>query len=967
MWKEAQRKNEQDNLAEDLRKLKRQLEEEKRRNADLEKQLSMFRKERTDSSGKRNFGSLISNDSELSKNSTHPIMLWEEDFSPAFDFISDLNRRGMTDLRHYFKSKPDELVDLLKKIEVTPLNHASQNLANAKEASNLFELIDPNSYDQIIDFFYAIQQKQYFLNSQTSFQTKNGETQFFAAQLTVARGFEHNYSRVIVAVTNVTESRLIELELQETNRQLTTLVGNLKGIIYRCLYDQNWTMLFASDSIKEMTGYTANEFIQRKQISFVQLMHPDDLERVSKTIQTAIASDQRFTAEYRIRTKSGDERWFWEQGTGVKNTSGKVETLEGYILDITEQKNARIKLDNERLHLRTVIETIPDLIWLKDINGNYLTCNPRFEQLFGAKEAEIIGKTDYDFVDKELADFFRKNDLTAMHTNQPTTNLEWVTFASDGRRALLETIKTPMRDSYDKLIGVLGIARDITVTKQHEEELKESKNWYEAIFNNTGTATCIVNEDSEIILMNDMFVQLTGYTETDMTNKAKWIDFVLPEDMKRMQQYHRERREAGKNPPKQYECKLINKQGQQHHILLNIDLIPGTTMSVASLLDISLRVNALDELKQSQEKYQNLVENVNDVIYELDRNWTVTYISPTVEAVTGYPAESYLGKHFMEVIAPEDHSIMQEVHQKFVETKKIAPFTFRVKTKDKSLVWIRISARPVLKDGQLIGSRGVAVNVTQHKITENELIQAKEDAEQANHLKSAFLATMSHELRTPLNTIIGFSKLMDHTVPKEEMIDMAGIIYNSGNHLLSIIESIFNLTLLQSRQVKLKTETFSLRDLQKNLQFYLGSELSKYKKAQLTTHFQHLDDRQEIDLTTDKTKLTQLLTNLLGNAVKYSDKGVIQYSYQIEDQDILFCVKDEGMGIPPGKQDIIFEHFRQIDDTNTRKHGGVGLGLAICKEIAELVNGDIWVESEHNQGSSFYFRLPGVVKVRKMR
>lgn len=1088
MWENAQHTNGQADLDETIDQLRQQLELERKKNVELTRQLILLEQGKRDSSRENLLKPNHWSELEMPKESNQPIMLWEEDFSPAFKFISALNRRGITDLRDYFRSRPDEMENLLRKISVTPLNHVSQTLADSRKAQNLLELLHPNTFEQIIDFFYAIQKKQYYLNSKTSFQTKHGKTAFFSAQLTVISGFEHDYSRVIVAVTNITETRQTELKLQETNRQLTNLIGNLNGMVYRCLYDQNWTMLFVSNPVVELTGYLSQEILYNNKISYAQLVHPCDLVRVSKTIQTAVESDQRFTVEYRIRTKSGEEKWVWEQGIGLKNREGKLEILEGCILDITdrknaeaarveieekfkksfqfssslilistadehsrileanerfeqvtgwkkkeylnmstldigiwadlkdreeyihllkteggvknkeydfrlksgevrnglvsgqlmhlkqgtvvlgiitditEQKNARIKLDNERLHLRTVIETIPDLIWLKDLDGNYLNCNPRFEQFFGAKEAEIIGKTDYDFVGKELADSFRKNDLAAMHANQPTTNLEWVTFASDGHRAFLETVKTPMRDANGKLIGVLGIARDITKTKQQEEDLRLSKNWYKAIFNNTGTATCIINKDSEIILMNDMFMQLTGYTETDLANKVKWIEFIAPEDLKRMQQFHQDRRETGKNPPKQYEFKLISKHGNQHQILLNVDLIPGTSMSVASLLDISIRVKALNELKQSQEKYQNLVENINDVIYELDGNWRITYISPSVQAVTGFKPESYLGKYFMEVVVPEDQASIQEIHIKFLETKTIGPFTFRIQTKDKQLVWIRISARPVFEGGQFIGSRGVAMNVTKQKAIEAELIQAKEEAEQANHLKSAFLATMSHELRTPLNAIIGFSQLMDHTVPQKDMIEMGQIIFNSGNHLLSIIESILNLTMLQSRRVKRRTETFFLSDLQKTLQFYLESELSKHKKPQLTSQFQLLEDSQKIELTTDKTRLTQLLTNLIGNAVKYSEKGVIRYTYKVEDQDIVFCVEDEGIGIPPDKLDIIFDRFRQVDDTSTRRHGGVGLGLAICKEIAELLKGDIWVESKHRQGSSFYFRLPGVVK-----
>ncbi|MBK5275168.1 MAG: PAS domain S-box protein [Desulfuromonadales bacterium] len=136
-----------------------------------------------------------------------------------------------------------------------------------------------------------------------------------------------------------------------------------------------------------------------------------------------------------------------------------------------ERKRAQDELAAERTMLRTLIDTIPDLIWLKDCDGVFLASNPEFERFFGAPESDIIGKTDYDYVDRELADFFRENDRKAMAAGVPVANEEWITYASDGHRALLETVKTPMYDSKGQLKGVLGIARDITVIKQTEEEL----------------------------------------------------------------------------------------------------------------------------------------------------------------------------------------------------------------------------------------------------------------------------------------------------------------------------------------------------------------------------------------------------------------------------------------------------------------------------------------------------------------
>ena len=879
---------------------------------------------------------------------------------------------------------------------------------------------------------------------------------------------------------------LTEAKLQETHRKLYTLIGNLNGIVYRCKNDSEWTMLFLSDAVFEMTGYTSAEILSGNP-SFTELMNQHDLKKVSDEMVKAIADDKRFTLEYRITTKQGKTKWFWEQGIGVREPNGQVNTIEGYIIDITdrkkieialseseekfkkafqsspavimltaaedgrfieandsfeqivgfskeeylgkttgdirlwanpsdretyvkllqtkglvknmefefrtktgeirnglvsghmlrlqtgevilgvltditEQKQSQIRLNNERIHLRTLLRTIPDLIWLKDPDGVYLNCNPGFEAFFGAKEADIVGKTDYDFVSKALADFFRQNDQNAMQANQPSVNHEWVTFASDGRRVLLETVKTPMFDAEGRLTGVLGVARDITQNKQNEEALKESENWYRAIFNNTGTATCIIDEDATLVLVNEKLEELIGYPKEELENKRKWPDFVDKKDLERMAKYHEDRRKNGDNPPKQYEFVLIDRWETRHHILLNIDLIPGTRMSVASLLDISARIQALNELRESREKYQNLVENVNDIIFELDGNWNFSYISPNSEVILGYRPETYIGKFFMDTIVAGDLKRIQAYLEEVLETKIAPQIDFRPKTADNRLVWLRASSKLIVENDIVVGVRGVCIDVTKQKEIEAELIHAKEEAEKADRLKSAFLASMSHELRTPLNAIIGFSNLIDESLPKETMIEMAGIIHNSGNHLLSIIESIFELAMLQSKESKLKVQKFHLADLLKNLQFFMNSELEKQDKTHIRTSFPAFDRSRHIVLQTDQTKLTQLLVNLLANAVKYTEKGEINMNWEMEGHAITFAVKDTGIGIPEEKQPIVFDRFRQVDDSITRKYSGVGLGLAICKEIAELLQGELWLDSEFGSGSTFYFKLGNVVE-----
>lgn len=189
--------------------------------------------------------------------------------------------------------------------------------------------------------------------------------------------------------------------------------------------------------------------------------------------------------------------------------------VHGVFRNITDRKKVEAELQSKEAHLSTLVQTIPDLIWLKDINGVYLTCNKMFEKFFGVPSAQIIGKTDYDFVDRELADFFRKHDRNAIAAGKPSSNEEWITFASDGKRVLLETIKMPMYDSKGKTIGVLGVGRDITARKQAEEQLRQSEKKYRTLIETMPDGVYRSTPDGKFIEVNNAMVKILGYNNKE--------------------------------------------------------------------------------------------------------------------------------------------------------------------------------------------------------------------------------------------------------------------------------------------------------------------------------------------------------------------------------------------------------------------------------------------------------------------
>ncbi len=245
------------------------------------------------------------------------------------------------------------------------------------------------------------------------------------------------------------------------------------------------------------------------------------------------------------------------------------------------------------------------------------------------------------------------------------------------------------------------------------------------------------------------------------------------------------------------------------------------------------------------------------------------------------------------------------------------------------------------------------------KSNELELIKAKERAEESDRLKSAFLATMSHELRTPLNAIIGFSGIIGKEMDSAEQEEYIKIINKSGKNLLNIIEDLFNISMIEAGNIRVDMEHFSFEKFRNQLNEILYSEIKSMDKPGLAIHYSPDPSHQDLYLFTDPNKLFQIFSNILKNAVKFTQHGSIEYGYTLGNgKEIIFFVKDTGIGISPDIQKIVFDKFRQADETFTRKFGGTGLGLSISKRLTELLSGSIWVESEPGKGSAFHFMIP---------
>lgn len=281
---------------------------------------------------------------------------------------------------------------------------------------------------------------------------------------------------------------------------------------------------------------------------------------------------------------------------------------------------------------------------------------------------------------------------------------------------------------------------------------------------------------------------------------------------------------------------------------------------------------------------------------------------------------------------------------------------------DGTIVSVLKSAMQIEYNGQKVLLEAF-VDISDLKRTQQELIKAKEKAQESDRLKSAFLATVNHELRTPLNHILGFSELIQSGVEQNDAIAFATDIQTSGKNLLTIIEDVFDLALAEEVKIKIRKQSFRLMDqfLESKSSFENILQQSG-KEDQIKLLFKPQNKSLPGYYTADKGKINQVLVHLFKNAVKFTNRGTIEVGFEVSnDNQLIYYVKDTGIGIPKEKLSVIFDFFRQGDDTLTRAYGGLGIGLAISLRISRLLNGSLTVESEQDKGSIFYFSVPVVV------
>jgi PAS domain S-box-containing protein len=698
-----------------------------------------------------------------------------------------------------------------------------------------------------------------------------------------------------------------------------------------------------------MMGYTSDELIGKD----TRMLYPSDeeYERVGKTKYDAISRHGKGSIETQLVRKDGKILDILLTSVALDPSdisSGVTFTA----MDITGQKWTEKALVDSKQGHRNLIETSPMGIFIYEVNeaGDLILieANPATEHVLGFDTRSYFGKRLEDIFPNVIG-----TELPDKYKNAAVKGEIWS--ATD-----LYYNDDQIAGAYDFVAfqiapgQVAVMFSDVTAQKQTEQKLLESEEKHRKIFHNMQDVYFEMAPDTTILEVSPSVSKISQYKREDLIGKS--IDHLVV-DEKIKDTFLKLLFEKGEL--KDFDVPLKDRDDRPLYCSVNIKIETGTDgtplKAIGSLRDITERKLAREHIS----KLERAVEQSPSSVVITDLDGKIEYVNPRFTEITGYSKEEALGQRPSIMKSGEHAREFYKILWDSIRSGKEWRGEFYNRRKDGTTFWEMASISPVRNDmNQITHYIAIKDDITERKIIEQQLVVAKEKAEESDRLKSAFLANMSHEIRTPMNAILGFSELLQlEGIQPEQRQEYIKLINDKGNDLMNIISDLIDISRIEAGDMKLVKTHIQVNDLILEIFEQVKKEKDLKGKDEVQVRYRISEDT-EYTILSDKNRLRQVFNNLLGNAMKFTNQGYIELGYDLIDDHVRFHVMDSGIGITPENQKLIFERFRQEDNSYTRKHGGTGLGLAISKQIVELLGGEISVESKPGQGAGFYFTLP---------
>ncbi len=753
---------------------------------------------------------------------------------------------------------------------------------------------------------------------------------------------------LVLTPIDITAQKEAEKRDRDASRTLQVILNAVPVPVFVC--DEEFRYRRINRAFARFHDKSASELLGKNNAELGFAAEP--IEEHKRSFEEIFAAGQLQEIEETFTTASGIHYHLLTHRMPITLPSGE-RVLVGVTFDLTERKQMEQQLRDNADYLQLIINAIPDAIFVKDEHYRFLTVNNAFCKLSGVRADSALGKTDYEIVGKERADQFHQRDCTVLHEGIPY-NEESKVIGPNRTLQYLSTHQTVHElPSGQKIL----LARVIDLTKQRklELELRDAVEFQKFVLNAIPDRVFVKDEDHRFLMVNEAFCNFHGAKAEAMLGKNNY-DFHTKADADAFYQQEQQIFDSGQ--PLLREDEVVDRHGNQHFIFINKSMhqLPsGQKILLGRLIDLTERRTMELQLRDSANFLDSVINAVPDPLLVKDESSRFVHVNEAFCRLVNRSAEEILGKTDHDLL-PRELADSNRAQDKLVFASGEANENEKSFTDHNGTVHhLLTKKRPhrLLTGQQLLTA--IILDITSIKETEMQLREAKEAAEAANQAKSAFLSTMTHELRTPMNGVLGMTSLLLDTPLNHEQLTLVDTIRASGDALLNVINQILDFSKIEADKLELEAVHFDLRLMIEETLDLMAHQATE--KGLLLAYF--LEEQVPLHLVQDVARIRQILTNLVGNAVKFTEQGEVTVTVTSQRQgenqcELHFAVQDTGIGIPPKRVEQLFQSFSQVDASITRRFGGTGLGLAISKRLAEAMGGTIWVESTDGKGSTFH-------------
>jgi PAS domain S-box-containing protein len=792
------------------------------------------------------------------------------------------------------------------------------------------------------------------------------------------------------AVSNAIGKIALQQELDRQREWLSaTLASVANGVLAT---DARGCISFMNETAAGLVGWRITEAMEKPLAEVLNLADeaagPDWRERIAGILQGEAVPDAD-ARPARLTSQQGSWRPVQYTLAPIRLASGEPRGVVMALQDLSQYRAAEQALLESEQRFRDIVYATADWVWELDAGGRFVYVSENVETTLGYKPAAVLGLTMLDLMPPEEAARAAPRLAEIVARRDPLQDFRKINRHRDGSIRHVLTNAVPIFSADGAFAGYRGLDQDITDRVEAEAELERHRYHLEDLVAlrtaELAAKTAELAETEEQLryamdatsdglwdwwpatgefFCNPAYFRMLGFEARDFPIDAasRWIALLHPEERDTVVAGARQK--LGDPGHFELEFRLKAGDGGYRWVLsrgraVAWDLEGSVVRAVGTHLDITERKRYEAALRESEGRFRELADSAPVIIWICGPNGLCTYFNKTGLEFTGRTLEQELGFGWTAGLHPHNYEAAVAIFRHALANERPFDLEIRLRRFDGEYRWLLDTGWPRRDgDGRFLGFIGSAIDITDRKRAEAELQSARDSAEAANRAKSAFLANMSHEIRTPLTAVMGYTDLCLATDMSQRQRLYLDNIRSASEGLLGIINDILDFSKIEANRLDLEEVPFRLDQVVARVDAVVGG---KARERGIRLLFEGVED-VPAQLIGDPLRLGQVLINLAGNAVKFSERGTVQVSFRAEPVDggslwLQVAVKDQGVGLTPEQLKGLFTAFTQADSSTTRRYGGTGLGLAICQRLVGLMGGDIQVESEYGKGSLFRFNV----------